>query len=161
MVYLDLQHRVDCCSVTVGFRALLELRAYSQLCEGRNSESVILSVFAPSRPSHCRTGSILSFQEISFCVAELHRAMLSLNISSYSTPSGYQISELPKPQLVNSKDVIIRVCAASINPIDVKRAAGALKLAVRDSYVLPPSSVHTRVITKAGFRIKSGMIVLV
>ncbi|KAJ9207176.1 hypothetical protein DTO164E3_450 [Paecilomyces variotii] len=60
--------------------------------------------------------------------------MLSLNISSYSTPSGYQISELPKPQLVNSKDVIIRVCAASINPIDVKRAAGALKLAVRDSF---------------------------
>jgi len=106
-----------------------------------------------------RIHSFISRDSFPFCVAELHRAMLSLNISSYSTPSGYQISELPKPQLVNSKDVIIRVCAASINPIDVKRAAGALKLAVKDSYVLPPPFVHTGVITKAGFHIKSGMIV--
>lgn len=58
--------------------------------------------------------------------------MLSLNISAYSKPSEYQVSELPLPGLVNSKDVIVRVFAASINPIDVKRADGALKLAVTD-----------------------------
>ena len=59
--------------------------------------------------------------------------MLSLNISSYSKPSEYQVSELPQPSLASSKDVIVKVYAASINPIDVKRAGGALKLAVKDS----------------------------
>lgn len=60
------------------------------------------------------------------------KEMLSLNISRYSKPSAYRVSELPKPRLANSKDVIIKVYAAGINPIDVKRAAGALKLAVED-----------------------------
>jgi len=59
--------------------------------------------------------------------------MLSLNIPSYSKPSEYQVSDLPKPQLDEPKDVIVRVHAASINPIDVKRADGALKLALEDS----------------------------
>lgn len=58
--------------------------------------------------------------------------MLSLNISSYSKPSEYQVSDLPMPQLDAPGDVIVRVHAASINPIDVKRADGALKLAVKD-----------------------------
>ncbi|KAJ9302784.1 hypothetical protein DTO271G3_158 [Paecilomyces variotii] len=76
--------------------------------------------------------------------------MLSLNVSSYSKPSEYQISELPKPQLVNSKDVIIRVCAASINPIDVKRAAGALKLAVKDSFPYKIGYDCAGVVTETG-----------
>lgn len=59
--------------------------------------------------------------------------MLSLNISSYAKPSEYQVFELPQPDLVNPKDVLVRVHAAGINPIDVKRADGALKLAVKDS----------------------------
>lgn len=59
--------------------------------------------------------------------------MLSLNISSYSKPSEYQVSDLAKPQLDEPRDVIVRVHAASINPIDVKRADGALKLALEDS----------------------------
>lgn len=63
--------------------------------------------------------------------------MLSLNISSYSKPSGYRVSELAKPELSDPKDVIIKVHAASINPIDVKKADGMLKLAVKDSYVIP------------------------
>ncbi|GLA98362.1 hypothetical protein AtubIFM57143_006303 [Aspergillus tubingensis] len=63
--------------------------------------------------------------------------MLSLNISSYSKPSEYQVSKLPTPTLVNSKDVIVKVYAASINPIDVKRADGSLKLAVKDPVSFP------------------------
>lgn len=58
--------------------------------------------------------------------------MLSLNISSYSKPSEYRVSDLPQPGLVDSKDVVVRVYAASINPIDVKRADGVLKFAVKD-----------------------------
>ncbi|KAJ6026903.1 uncharacterized protein N7446_004495 [Penicillium canescens] len=60
--------------------------------------------------------------------------MLSVNISSYTSPLGYQLSELPKPELRATKDVIIKVHAASINPIDVKRADGALKMALQDPF---------------------------
>ncbi|KAJ5897835.1 hypothetical protein N7504_008123 [Penicillium tannophilum] len=60
--------------------------------------------------------------------------MLSLHIPSYSKPSEYQLSELPIPKLSIETDVLIKVHAASINPIDVKRAGGALKLAVKDSF---------------------------
>jgi NADPH:quinone reductase-like Zn-dependent oxidoreductase len=58
--------------------------------------------------------------------------MLSLNTPTYSAPSGYQLSELPKPVLQDSNDVIIKVHAASINPIDVKKASGILKKAIKD-----------------------------
>lgn len=58
--------------------------------------------------------------------------MLSLNTLTYSPPSGYQLSELPKPVLEDSNDVIIKVHAASINPIDVKRASGILKIGIKD-----------------------------
>ena len=58
--------------------------------------------------------------------------MLSLNTPTYSPPSGYQLSELPKPVLEESNDVIIKVHAASINPIDVKKASGILKMGIKD-----------------------------
>ncbi|KAL4807990.1 hypothetical protein BDV18DRAFT_158110 [Aspergillus unguis] len=76
--------------------------------------------------------------------------MLSLNISSYSKPSEYQLSELPKPSLVDKKDVIVRVYAASINPIDVKRASGALKLAVKDEFPYKIGYDCAGVVTETG-----------
>ncbi|KAJ5306484.1 hypothetical protein N7508_005499 [Penicillium antarcticum] len=60
--------------------------------------------------------------------------MLSINIPHYTNPSGYQLSKLPKPELRSAQDVIIKVHAASINPIDVKRAGGALKMAMKDAF---------------------------
>ncbi|RJE20379.1 alcohol dehydrogenase [Aspergillus sclerotialis] len=60
--------------------------------------------------------------------------MLSLNTTKYSPPSPYQLSELPKPTLGDSNDVIIKVHAASINPIDVKKASGVLKMALKDEF---------------------------
>ena len=77
---------------------------------------------------------ILAF---SYLARNFQPEMLSLNIPSYSKPSGYQVSELAKPELSDPKDVIIKVHAASINPIDVKKADGMLKLALKDSYVIP------------------------
>ena len=59
--------------------------------------------------------------------------MLSVNILAYSSPSEYQVSELPKPELSDPNDVLIKVHAAGINPIDVKKASGVLKLALKDS----------------------------
>ncbi|KAJ5945873.1 hypothetical protein N7454_002712 [Penicillium verhagenii] len=61
--------------------------------------------------------------------------MLSLHIPlSHSKPSGYQLSELPIPKLGNDTEVLVKVHAASINPIDVKRAGGELKQVVKDSF---------------------------
>lgn len=51
---------------------------------------------------------------------------------TFTDPWGYQLSQLPIPSITEPKDVVIRVYAASVNPIDVKKAAGALKLAVKD-----------------------------
>lgn len=58
--------------------------------------------------------------------------MLSLNTTKYSPPSGYQVSELPKPVLEDPSDVMIKVHAASINPIDVKKASGIMKMGLKD-----------------------------
>ncbi|KAJ5656424.1 hypothetical protein N7507_008374 [Penicillium longicatenatum] len=76
--------------------------------------------------------------------------MLSLNIPSYSKPSGYQLSELPTPKLSTDTDVLIKVHAASINPIDVKRAGGALKQAVKDSFPFKIGYDASGVVTEIG-----------
>ncbi|CAG7970014.1 unnamed protein product [Penicillium olsonii] len=68
--------------------------------------------------------------------------MLSLNTPTYSDPSGYQLSDLPKPELNDPKDVIIKVYAASINPIDVKKADGMLKMAVKDNEFVKCAEQH-------------------
>lgn len=68
--------------------------------------------------------------------------MLSVTIPSHSDPSAYQLSTLAKPIINNSTDVIINVYAASINPIDVKKAGGALKLALSDEYIKLSSLCH-------------------
>ncbi|KAI9924847.1 hypothetical protein MW887_006704 [Aspergillus wentii] len=60
--------------------------------------------------------------------------MLSLNTPTYSPPSGYQITDLPKPKLNSPDDVIIKVHAASINPVDVKKAGGMLRMAFKDEF---------------------------
>lgn len=58
--------------------------------------------------------------------------MLSVTTSKYSSPSGYELIKLPRPQISEPKDVLIRVHAASINPIDVKKADGVFKLLFKE-----------------------------
>jgi len=53
--------------------------------------------------------------------------MQSYHVTTYSKPSGYQLSELPKPAIEDEHDVIIKVHAGSVNPVDVKMASGILK----------------------------------
>ncbi|CAG8098417.1 unnamed protein product [Penicillium salamii] len=76
--------------------------------------------------------------------------MLSLNVPAYSDPSGYQLSELAKPELNHPNDVIIKVHAASINPIDVKKADGILKLAIKDSFPYKIGYDCSGVVTEIG-----------
>ena len=63
--------------------------------------------------------------------------MLSVTAPSYSKPEGYQLSTIPRPVITEPTDVLIRVHAASINPIDVKLAEGLMKMAVKDEYAGP------------------------
>ncbi|KAG5982838.1 hypothetical protein E4U43_006363 [Claviceps pusilla] len=54
--------------------------------------------------------------------------------TTYSDPSGYQLSSVPRPQVTDPSDVVVRVHASSINPIDVKKASGLMKLMAEDSF---------------------------
>jgi NADPH:quinone reductase-like Zn-dependent oxidoreductase len=58
--------------------------------------------------------------------------MLSITAPSYTSPSGYELSTVSKPKITEDKDVLIKVHAASINPVDVKKAAGVFKLAIKE-----------------------------
>lgn len=55
--------------------------------------------------------------------------------TTYSDPAGYQLSSVPRPQVTDPSDVVVRVHASSINPIDVKKASGLMKLVAEDSCV--------------------------
>jgi NADPH:quinone reductase-like Zn-dependent oxidoreductase len=58
--------------------------------------------------------------------------MLSINIPEHTTPDKYELSEVPAPKIDSPKDILIKTHAASINPIDVKKASGVSKLALKD-----------------------------
>lgn len=53
--------------------------------------------------------------------------------TTYSDPSGFELSSLPRPKVTNPSDVVVRVHASSINPIDVKKASGLMKMMSKDS----------------------------
>jgi NADPH:quinone reductase-like Zn-dependent oxidoreductase len=59
--------------------------------------------------------------------------MLAVTAPTFTEPSGYEITQLPRPQVTDKGDVVIRVHAASVNPIDVKKASGAFKAAIKES----------------------------
>jgi NADPH:quinone reductase-like Zn-dependent oxidoreductase len=56
--------------------------------------------------------------------------MLAVIAPKFTKPTGYQVTQVPRPTVTEPDDVVIQVRAASVNPIDVKNAAGHLKLAI-------------------------------
>ncbi|KAI3574474.1 chaperonin 10-like protein [Fusarium oxysporum f. sp. albedinis] len=60
--------------------------------------------------------------------------MLSITAPAYTSPSGYELSTIPRPTITEDNDVLIKVYAASINPVDVKKAAGVFKMAVKEEF---------------------------
>lgn len=58
--------------------------------------------------------------------------MLSVIAPTYTEPSGYELTKLPPPIVTAKSDVLIKVHAASINPVDVKKAGGMFKRAVQE-----------------------------
>lgn len=51
--------------------------------------------------------------------------MHALVTAEYGPPQGYKVAVFPKPEILRPDDILIKVHAASINPIDVNLAAGA------------------------------------
>ncbi|KAL4807988.1 chaperonin 10-like protein [Aspergillus unguis] len=60
--------------------------------------------------------------------------MLSITIPEHTTPDHYELSEVPSLAVEQPTDILIKVHAASINPIDLKKASGATKLVLKDSF---------------------------
>ncbi|KAF4768644.1 hypothetical protein N7455_000102 [Penicillium solitum] len=60
--------------------------------------------------------------------------MLSINIPKHTTPDQYELGEVPSLAVERPTDILIKVHAASINPIDVKKASGATKMVLKDSF---------------------------
>ncbi|KAL2843277.1 chaperonin 10-like protein [Aspergillus pseudodeflectus] len=60
--------------------------------------------------------------------------MLSIGINSHGKPSEYQLLEFPRPEIRDPTDVLIKVHAASVNPVDLKKADGIFKMALKDSF---------------------------
>ncbi|OQV01303.1 hypothetical protein CLAIMM_06684 [Cladophialophora immunda] len=81
-------------------------------------------------------------------------SMLCVTVPSYTDPSGYQLSELPRPAVTEPTDVVIRVHAASINPIDVKKASGVLKFALKDEFPYKIGYDCSGVVTEVGAAVK-------
>jgi len=61
--------------------------------------------------------------------------MRSLAIQNYCKPESYEIMSVDDPRIEDSGDLLIKVHAASINPIDVKLASGLVKMVQTDMYV--------------------------
>lgn len=59
--------------------------------------------------------------------------MLAVTAPRYTDPAGYELSQLPIPNVTEPNDVVVRVHAASINPVDVKIAAGAMKIGLPET----------------------------
>ncbi|ETN40199.1 uncharacterized protein HMPREF1541_04475 [Cyphellophora europaea CBS 101466] len=60
--------------------------------------------------------------------------MQCITAPRYTSPAAYELTTLPRPEVTDANDVLIQVHAASVNPIDVKKASGALKAAFKDQF---------------------------
>jgi NADPH:quinone reductase-like Zn-dependent oxidoreductase len=61
--------------------------------------------------------------------------MRALAITKYGKPDTYKIaSSLPTPVIARPDDILIHAHAASINPIDVKTAAGISRMLIKDKF---------------------------
>jgi NADPH:quinone reductase-like Zn-dependent oxidoreductase len=58
--------------------------------------------------------------------------MRALAITAYGKPSTYGIATVPSPKITQPDEVLIKVHAASINPIDITLAGGALRMVIKD-----------------------------
>ena len=56
--------------------------------------------------------------------SKIPRTMRALALSIFSKPSEYGVATIPTPEISQPDELLVKVHAASINPIDVKLASG-------------------------------------
>lgn len=66
---------------------------------------------------------------------EIPTTMRALAAKTYGLPTKYEILDLPTPQITKPNQVLIKVHAASVNPVDVAIANGEFNIAVKVPYV--------------------------
>ncbi|KAH0591708.1 hypothetical protein MHUMG1_10566 [Metarhizium humberi] len=81
--------------------------------------------------------------------------MLAVTAPTYTDPSRYELSNVPKPKATEPTDVVIQVYAASINPVDVKKVDGIFKQAVKDSFPYKISYDAAGVVVQIGKDVKA------
>jgi NADPH:quinone reductase-like Zn-dependent oxidoreductase len=60
-------------------------------------------------------------------------SMLALALAQYGSPKDYNVATIPTPTISKPDEILIKVHAASINPIDVKMATGIAKMMVTET----------------------------
>jgi len=55
-------------------------------------------------------------------------------LTGYAQPEGYELAALPTPSIKEPDEVLIKVHATSINPVDVKVASGMTKMMVTNTF---------------------------
>jgi NADPH:quinone reductase-like Zn-dependent oxidoreductase len=58
--------------------------------------------------------------------------MRAVVLQKYCKPADYSIAEIPVPKITKDDEVLIKVYATSINPVDVKMANGLAKMLKSD-----------------------------
>ena len=71
---------------------------------------------------------------------QIPTSMRALTLSKYCKPNDYNLATLPTPSISQPDQLLIKVRAASVNPIDVKLAAGLGKYMEKATYALHPPS---------------------
>jgi NADPH:quinone reductase-like Zn-dependent oxidoreductase len=70
-------------------------------------------------------------------MANMPATMRRLVAPRKTKPEGYELQHVPTPEIQEPTQVLIRVCAAGINTLDVKIAAGDFDLFHKPSSALP------------------------
>ena len=75
-------------------------------------------------------------------------SMLAVVAREFTKPDGYDLATVLRPTVMNDDDVVIKIHAASVNPVDVKKADGVFKAVLTEQYV--PFSLETESIANIG-----------
>ena len=65
--------------------------------------------------------------------SDIPSSMRAIALTKYVKPDEYEVATLPTPEITKPDEVLIKVHAASINPIDVKIASGVTKAMKKDT----------------------------
>jgi NADPH:quinone reductase-like Zn-dependent oxidoreductase len=61
--------------------------------------------------------------------------MVAVVARDFTKPDGYALATIPRPTVMKDDDVVIKIHAASVNPVDVKKANGVFKAVLSEQFV--------------------------